>query len=74
MLKVNSDPNCPGVGETGPDDASLTNYGPTVHELTTNNPRLKFSMASIPKARWEEIFGPKPGDKPWLTFRHDAKA
>jgi hypothetical protein len=51
MLKVNSDPDCPGSdihkGE------SLTNWD-TVHK-----DRGKHSMASIPKDRWQEIFKPK---------------
>jgi hypothetical protein len=59
VLKVLSDPDCPGVKEGPPADASLTSWG-LKHDATTNNPRLRFSMASIPKARWDEIFGGKP--------------
>jgi hypothetical protein len=58
VLKVKTDPNSPGAG-IAPDDASLPNWDLN-HQATTNNPRLKFSMASIPKDRWQEIFGPKP--------------
>jgi hypothetical protein len=58
VLKVKTDPTCPGVGKA-PDDASLTNWDLN-HNATTNNPRLRFSMASIRKERWEEIFGRKP--------------
>jgi hypothetical protein len=60
VLKVKTDPSCPGVG-IAPDDASLSNWDLN-HQATTNNPRLKFSMASIPKDRWEDIFGGKPRD------------
>jgi hypothetical protein len=60
VLKVKTDPNCPGVGLAA-DDCSLTNWDLN-HQATSKNPRLRFSMASIPKARWDEIFGPKPRD------------
>jgi hypothetical protein len=54
VLKVKTDPNCPGAG-IAPDDASLTNWDLN-SKATTNNPRLKFSLSSIPKDRWNEIF------------------
>jgi hypothetical protein len=65
VLKVKSDPNCPGVKEGPPADANLNAWG-LKHDATTNNPRLRFSMASIRKERWEEIFGRKS--------RNNAKA
>jgi hypothetical protein len=51
MLKVNTDPDCPGAGIRKGDNL---NSWDTVHQ-----DRGKFSMASIPKDRWQEIFGPK---------------
>jgi hypothetical protein len=51
MLKVNTDPNCPGADIRKGD--SLTGWD-TMHQ-----DRGKHSMASIPKDRWDEIFGPK---------------
>jgi hypothetical protein len=54
MLKVNTDPNCPGAD---------IRKGDSVHTWeTVHQDRGKHSMSSIPKARWEEIFGPRgPG-------------
>jgi hypothetical protein len=49
MLKVNADPNCPGADIRKGD--SLHNWD------IQHKDRGKFSMASIPKARWQEIFG-----------------
>jgi hypothetical protein len=57
VLKVKTDPDCPGVG-LAPDDANLKNWDLN-HEATRTNARLRFSMASIRKERWEEIFGRK---------------
>jgi hypothetical protein len=51
MLKVNTDPDCPGADIRKGD--SLTSWD-TIHQ-----DRGKHSMASIPKDRWQEIFGPK---------------
>jgi hypothetical protein len=55
-IKVNTDPNCPGAGIAS-DDASLTNWD------IAHKDRGKFSMSSIPKARWQEIFGPDKAKK-----------
>jgi hypothetical protein len=55
-IKVNTDPNCPGAGIAS-DDASLTNWD------ITHKDRGKFSMSSIPKDRWREIFGPDKAKK-----------
>jgi hypothetical protein len=55
VLKVNTDPSCPGYG-CMPDDASLTNVTLN-HDATRKNHKLRFSMSSIPADRWEEIFG-----------------
>jgi hypothetical protein len=58
VLRVKSDPDCPGVKEGPPADANLTSWG-LKHDATRTNPRAKFSMATIRKERWEEIFGRK---------------
>jgi hypothetical protein len=55
MLKVNTDPNCPGAD---------IRKGDSLHTWdTVHQDRGKHSMASIPKDRWEEIFGPKPQEQ-----------
>jgi hypothetical protein len=61
MLKVNADPDCPGAD---------IRKGDSLHTWDiVHKDRGKFSMASIPKARWQEIFGqdahsrPTDGDK-----------
>jgi hypothetical protein len=51
MLKVNTDPDCPGADIRKGD--SLTSWD-TMHQ-----DRGKHSMASIPRDRWQEIFGGK---------------
>ncbi len=57
MIKVNTDPDCPGAG-CAPDDASLTNWTLN-HDATRANPRMRYGFAHIPKKRWEEIFKPQ---------------
>jgi hypothetical protein len=51
MLKVNTDPDCPGADIRKGDNLNSWDI--------QHKDRGKFSMASIPKARWQEIFGPK---------------
>ncbi len=52
MLKVNSDPDCPGAD---------IRKGESLHTWdTVHQDRGKHSMSSIPKDRWQEIFGRKP--------------
>jgi hypothetical protein len=50
-IAVNTDPNCPGSDIHKGDNL---NSWDTVHQ-----DRGKHSMSSIPKARWDEIFGPE---------------
>jgi hypothetical protein len=51
MLKVNTDPNCPGAD---------IRKGDSLHTWdTVHQDRGKHSMSSIPRDRWNEIFGPK---------------
>jgi hypothetical protein len=64
MLKVNSDPACPGSDIRKGDNL---NSWDTVHQ-----DRGRHSMSSIPKARWDEIFGPKPQEQ--ISVKDFAKA
>jgi hypothetical protein len=55
MLKVNTDPNCPGAD---------IRKGDSLHTWdTVHQDRGKHSMASIPKDRWNEIFGDIPAPR-----------
>jgi hypothetical protein len=58
VLRVKSDPDCPGVKEGPPADCNLNAWG-LKQDATRTNPRMRYSFAHISKDRWQEIFGRK---------------